>query len=118
MENNEKVNLDHQGEKRWATVVYLLQAISFFVGISYIAAVIVNYLKLEEVKGTWIESHFRWQIKTFWYGLAMMIVGALTIQAVIGYVILIISVFWIVYRIAFGWNRLSQGKTVPLTGYF
>ena len=118
MINNEIVNVDHPEAKRWATIVYILQGVSFFVGLTYLAGIVINYLKMSEVRGTWVESHFRWQIKTFWYSIGLIIVGVLTIQLAIGYLILTVNVFWIVYRIVYGWNKLSQGKTVPLTGSF
>ncbi|MDO8427486.1 MAG: hypothetical protein Q7T24_08230, partial [Deltaproteobacteria bacterium] len=48
-----------QKAKRLAILVYVLQAIGLFIGVTYVAAVIVNYVKAGDVKGTWIESHFR-----------------------------------------------------------
>ena len=56
-----------EAAKKWAMIGYALQAASFVVGISYIAAVIVAYLKLPQARGTWVESHYLWQIRTFWY---------------------------------------------------
>ncbi len=50
-------------------LVYGLQAASFFFGITAIAAVIINYVKKDDVLNTWLASHFRWQIRTFWFGL-------------------------------------------------
>ena len=53
-----------------AVVVYILQALSFFVGgITGLVGVIINYVKLDDVRNTWVERHFRWQIRTFWIGL-------------------------------------------------
>lgn len=54
---------------------YALQAIGFFVGITYIVAIIINYVKRDDVKGTWLESHFRWQMRTFWFSLLWAIIG-------------------------------------------
>jgi uncharacterized membrane protein len=53
--------------KTIATVVYALQAVGFFVGITWIVAVVLDYVKQDDAKGTWLESHFRWQIRTFWW---------------------------------------------------
>ncbi|CAL7962194.1 hypothetical protein GAMM_340003 [Gammaproteobacteria bacterium] len=50
--------------KNIAQIVYLCQALSFFFGITAIAGIILNYLKFDEVKGTWLESHFMWQTAT------------------------------------------------------
>lgn len=118
MTNNEIEKVTNPGEKRWATIVYLLQAISFFVGITFIAGAIINYLKMDEVRGTWVESHFRWQIKTFWYGIVLVIISFFTLTMIIGYAISAFTVFWVVFRIIYGWNKLSQGQAVPLKGYF
>ena len=52
-------------------LVYLLQALGFLIGITWLVAVVINYVKLDDVRGTWMESHFRWQIRTFWFGLLL-----------------------------------------------
>jgi uncharacterized membrane protein len=92
------------------TAVYALQAASFLVLITFIIAVVINYIKLDDVKGTWLESHFRWQIRTFWYSLLWSIIGFITFIIVIGYFILIADAIWIIYRIAKGWLRLIDKK--------
>jgi uncharacterized membrane protein len=111
-----------QGEKRSSTadplkqaktvtmIVYALQAGSFLLGVTSIAAIIINYLKKEEVQGTWLASHFRWQIRTFWFGLLWGAVGALTALIGIGFVLLGFDLVWVIYRIVKGWLRLSEGK--------
>lgn len=95
---------------RMTTVVYALQAASLIVGFSLIAAVIVNYIKRDDVRGTWLESHFRWQIRTFWFTLLWAAVGCLTFIFIIGYVVLLAAGIWLVYRIAKGWIFLSEKK--------
>ncbi len=72
-----------------ATVVYALQAASFFLGITALVGLIINYIKLGDVRGSWLESHFRWQIRTFWFSLLWTIIRVLTIVFVIGYAILV-----------------------------
>ncbi len=91
-------------------IVYALQAGSFLLGVTSIAAIIINYLKQEEVQGTWLASHFRWQIRTFWFGLLWGAVGALTVLIGIGFALLAFDLVWIIYRIVKGWLRLSEGK--------
>ena len=100
-----------------ATVVYALQAASFLVGITSIVAVVVNYVKKSDVQGTWLESHFRWQIRTFWFGLLWSIVGFVSIYAVVGYFILIANAIWVIYRIVKGWLRLADGKEMYKSVY-
>ena len=90
--------------------VYALQAVSFFFGITYLIADIINYVKLPDVRGTWLESHFRWQIRTFWYSLLWAIIGSLTYFLVIGWIILGVDAIWVIYRITRGWLNFSDGK--------
>ncbi|MCW8859996.1 MAG: hypothetical protein OQK97_09915 [Deltaproteobacteria bacterium] len=91
-------------------VVYALQAASFLFGVSLIVAVIINYVKKNDVQGTWLESHFRWQIRTFWFSLLWSILGIITFVAVIGYFILVADLVWLIYRIVKGWLSLAEGK--------
>jgi len=58
-----------QSLKTLTAVNYGLYALSFLIGISAIVAIIINYVKLDDVRNTWLESHFRWQMRTFWFGL-------------------------------------------------
>jgi len=92
------------------TVIYALQAVSFLFGITWIVAVVINYVKQEDVAGTWIASHFRWQIRTFWFGLLWFVLGAILLLIVIGYFVLIANAIWLIYRIAKGWLRLNDRK--------
>ncbi len=96
--------------KTLTTMVYILQALSYFTGITFIAGVIINYIKKDDVQGTWLASHFDWQIRTFWYGLLWGIIGVATFVFIIGYFILIANAIWIIYRIIKGWLRLSENK--------
>jgi uncharacterized membrane protein len=96
--------------KNITMLVYALQAASFFFGITAIAAVIINYLKREDVQNTWLASHFRWQIRTFWFGLLWCAIGGLTVVVGIGFVMLGIAGLWLIYRVVKGWLRLSEGK--------
>ena len=91
-------------------VVYVLYALSYFTGITAIIGIIINYIKKEEVAGTWLESHFRWQIRTFWFGLLWAAIGALTSFILIGFAILFANFCWIIYRIVKGWLNLNDNK--------
>jgi len=99
--------------KTLTAVIYGLQAASFFVGLSAIVAVVINYVKQEEVAGTWLESHFRWQIRTFWYGLLWGVIGLLLFVVVVGWFVLMADAIWIIYRIVKGWLNLNDGKPMP-----
>lgn len=97
--------------KTLATIVYALQAASFFLGgITSIIGVVVNYVKLADVRGTWFQSHFRWQIRTFWFSLLWTLIGAITVYVLIGWVVLAAVFVWVVYRIVKGWLYLNDGR--------
>ena len=96
--------------KTVTTVVYGLQAASFLFGITFIIGVIVNYVKRADARGSWLESHFRWQIRTFWFSLLWSIVGFATFFIILGYLILVADVIWVIYRIVKGWLNLIDDK--------
>ena len=93
---------------------------SFIFGWPSIIAVIINYVKRGDARGTWLESHFDWQITTFWYAVAASILiaicGALLVIVLVGFAIWAIGFFvlgiWAIYRIAKGWMRLSDRRPV------
>src|SRR5215813_9876295 len=94
-----------------ATVVF-----AFLTGWPSIIAVILNYVKRREARGTWLESHFRWQIRTFWFGLLWVALCVLFIVATLGVGLLIawlplgVVGLWFIYRIASGWLRLNDRR--------
>jgi uncharacterized membrane protein len=96
--------------KRVTLLVYGLQAASFLLVITSIAAIIINYLKLDDVRGTWLESHFRWQMRTFWYALLWIVIGTLTSFILIGYLVLMVNFIWVIYRIARGMLALFDRR--------
>ena len=88
---------------------------SFLFGLPSILAVILNYVKRGDVRGTFLESHFRWQIRTFWYALLWIVVASLVslpfMLVLIGFVTLWVAAIaiglWVLYRVVRGWMRLS-----------
>ena len=88
----------------------------FVFGLPSLAAVFLNYLKRGDVNGTWLESHFRWQIRTFWYGLLWGVLGAITTLIVIGWAILFADCVWIIYRLVKGWLNLNDNKPMVMVG--
>lgn len=110
-EDNDKMNEERSKSLRnLVQVVYVLYALSYFAGITAIVGIIINYVKQEEAAGTWLESHFRWQIRTFWFGLLWAVLGMLTAILGVGFVILFANFVWIIYRIVKGWLNLNDGK--------
>ena len=103
---------DEKQLKTVATVVYALQAAGFFLGITWIAAVIIDYVKKDDAVGTWLESHYRWQIRTLWFGLLWGVLGGILAFILIGFIVLAADAVWIIYRIVKGWLRLSENRAV------
>ena len=117
---------------RLTHAIYALHAVSLLIGIVGAAtvvaafllgwpsliAVILNYVKRSDVRGTWLESHFRWQIRTFWFGLLWVSLCILFIVATLGVGILIAWIplgfvgLWVIYRIARGWLALMDRRSM------
>src|SRR5262245_57446979 len=113
-----------------AHLVYALHTFAIIVGIAgaapvigsfvgslpSIAAVILNYVKRGDARGTWVASHYRWQIRTFWFTLLWALIGWALIITVIGIVvgvpILIVLTLWLIYRIGRGWLRLRDRRPI------
>lgn len=93
-----------------ATLVYALQVLSLVVAVTALIAVIINHIKRDDVRGSWIDSHFRWQMRTFWFGLLWACIGGLLLIVLIGWPILVATYIWCIYRVVKGWLRLSEGK--------
>ena len=117
---------------RLTHVIYALHAVSLLIGIvtaativgaflfswPSIVAVILNYAKRSEVRGTWLESHFRWQIRTFWFGAlwvglcVLFVIATLGIGIFIAWIPLGVVGLWFIYRIATGWLRLLDHRAM------
>ena len=114
----------------WTQIIYGLHALSlvtgilgaatvvgaFLIGWPSIIAVTMNYIKRSDARGTWLESHFRWQIRTFWFGLiwavlcGLFVVMTLGIGLIIVWLPLGILTLWFIYRVARGWLALREHK--------
>lgn len=97
-------------------IIYAMYALTLVVGVTWLVGIVLNYLKRDDVVGTIYESHFRWQIRTFWYTLLWCAIGWLTVLIVVGFFVLGFAAVWYVYRIAKGWLRLSEGKPMYVAG--
>jgi uncharacterized membrane protein len=89
---------------------------AFLIGWPSIIAVILNYMKRSDVAGTWLESHFIWQIRTFWYTFLWVCIAFVLAVTVVGFpfalVILVGLTVWLIYRVARGWIALSGVKSM------
>lgn len=101
--------------KNVTMLIYILLALGFVSGgLTAIAAVIINYIKRDDVRGSWLEGHFRWQINTFWFGLLWTIIAFLTWIVVLGWFTGALVTIWLVYRIAKGAIYLNDNKTLTI----
>ena len=89
---------------------------AFVFGVPSIIAVIINYVKRGEARGTFLESHFRWQLRTFWFALLWCVIGAMLIITIVGIPLALVVFFaaglWAIYRIARGWLALRDRKAM------
>lgn len=120
----------NDGLVRLTHIIYALHAFSavmglissaavvtaFLSGWPSILAVILNYVRRSAVRGTYLESHFRWQIRTFWFALLWVVVAAMLFVTIIGipfaWLIVVITGVWVLYRIGRGWLALNDGRPV------
>ena len=121
-----------EGDVRVAHVIYALHAFSaltgvltaavivtaFLTGWPSIIAVIINYIKRPDVRGTYLETHFSWQIRTFWYALLWVVLMFILIFTVVGiplaWLIGVVVGLWVLYRIIRGWLALADGRPMPM----
>lgn len=93
-------------------VVYALMALGFITGLTWIAAVIVCYVKRDDLQGTYLASHVSWNIRTFWWTLLWGVIGGLLTLVLVGIGVLFVLFCWTVYRIVKGWLRLNERREI------
>jgi uncharacterized membrane protein len=133
LESNSRVVsvVPQSGLVRLTHIIYLLHGFSVLMGIlgpaliittfltgwPSIIAVIINYAKRDDVRGTYLDSHFGWQIRTFWYTLFWLVIAVILFVTVIGiifaYILAVGAGLWVFYRIIRGWIALNDGKSMP-----
>ena len=119
-------------------ITYLLYVLSYFTaGLLWIVPIFMNYAKRRDADGTWLATHFDWQIKTFWYSIVLFAIGVLIVAfalggfgvsmfaetnniaigsvllAILGFVIMGFTFIWHLYRIVRCWIALADGRPVP-----
>jgi uncharacterized membrane protein len=125
---------DERSLINWTQLIYALHALSlltgslgaativgaFLIGWPSIIAVILNYVKRSDARGTWLESHFRWQIRTFWWGLLWVclcwgfVIVTFGFGLLIAWLPLTLVAFWFIYRVVRGWLALNDRKPMPV----
>jgi uncharacterized membrane protein len=91
---------------------------AFLTGWPSIIAVIINYVKRGDARGSWLDSHFGWQLRTFWYAILWVVLAGVLILTFIGipvaWLLLVAVGIWVLYRIIRGWIALAEAKPMPL----
>jgi uncharacterized membrane protein len=91
---------------------------SFLFGWPSIIAVIINYVTRDNVSGTWLESHWRWQLRTFWIAAAWALGAGILMVTIFGIPFALIIVvalgIWLLYRVIRGWLALADKRPMPL----
>ncbi len=123
---------DLDGPRAWAHVMYGLHGLSalsgimtsasivgaFVFGWPSIIAVIINYVTRSNVNGTWLESHWRWQLRSFWYAALWLLVAGLLAVTLIGIpaaiLVIVFTGIWVLYRVIRGWLALLDKREMPL----
>lgn len=122
----------------WTNVIYGLHALSVFIGVTSaatiagsfvfgvpsIAAVILNYVKRSEVRNTWLDTHFAWQIRTFWFAffwsVLVFVISAPLMFILIGFATawlgIVLVGLWVSYRVIRGWVALRDRRALPMSG--
>jgi uncharacterized membrane protein len=119
------------GLRAWTHVIYALHAWTVLTGIASAAfivavflfgwpslvAVLLNYVKRADAAGSFLESHFRWQIRTFWFAALWVLIGAvlwLTLLLIpLAIAVWVLTGLWVTYRVARGWLALLRTKPLP-----
>jgi uncharacterized membrane protein len=98
-------------ETRNASLVYILYLVSFVIGITCLIGVVMAYVN----KGSapeWLQSHYRYQIRTFWIGLLYGAIGAITTMAFVGFAVLVFVAVWFIVRCVKGLKNVQAGEPV------
>lgn len=125
-------NAAAEGLVAWTHVIYALHAASVLIGVTSaafivtafvfglpsIVAVILNYVKRSEARGTFLESHFRWQIRTFWFAALWCVIGGVLALTVLGialaWALFVATGLWLAYRVIRGWLALKDGRAIAV----
>ncbi|GAB1394249.1 hypothetical protein MASR1M60_24130 [Rhodocyclaceae bacterium] len=121
-----------EGPLAWTHVMYGLHALSalsgimtsatiigaFVFGWPSIIAVIINYVTRDSVRGTWLDSHWRWQLRSFWFAALWLLIAGVLAATFIGipaaFMVIVITGIWVLYRVIRGWMALLNHAMMPV----
>lgn len=102
-----------ESDKRIVIVIYALYLLSLFIGLTWIAAVIMHYIKRPEIQDPVLRSHLDWQIRTFWFTLLGFVIGGVLSFFLVGFLVLFMVAVWYLYRMIRGLLALLDNKAMP-----
>lgn len=112
---NGKTDEQLQNLRQLTLIIYCLYAASWLLGgVPAIVAIVINYIKREDAAGTLYESHFTWQIRTFWWSLVWAVVGGITLMVGVGFLVLGAAAIWSIYRLVKGGLFWNDRKPMPV----
>ena len=112
------VNTPNSDVKNYVFIVYVTYAVGLLILFAPVVGVIMAYVKRDEAQGTIYASHIDYLIKTFWVSLVGTVLGTFTTLILIGWLILLVTAIWFIYRVVIGLIKLNEDKPVSTQGWF
>ena len=112
------VNTPSSDVKNYVFIAYVTYAVGLLILFTPVVGVIMAYVKRDEAQGSIYASHIDYLIKTFWVSLAGTVLGTFTILILIGWLILLVTAIWFIYRVVIGLIKLNEDKPVSTQGWF
>ena len=112
------VNTSNSEVKNYVFIAYVTYAVGLLILFTPVVGVIMAYVKRDEAQGSIYASHVDYLIKTFWVSLAGTVLGTFTTLILIGWLILLVTAIWFIYRVVIGLIKLNEDKPVSTQGWF
>ncbi|WP_295849096.1 DnaJ domain-containing protein [uncultured Neisseria sp.] len=112
------VNTSNSEVKNYVFIAYVTYAVGLLILFTPVIGVILAFIKRDEAQGSIYASHIDYLIKTFWVSLIGLLLGRLTILILIGWLILLVTAIWFIYRVVIGLIKLNEDKPVSTQGWF
>lgn len=112
------VNTPNSDVKNYVFIAYVTYAVGLLILFTPVVGVIMAYVKRDEAQGSIYASHIDYLIKTFWVSLVGTVLGTFTTLILIGWLILLVTAIWFIYRVVIGLIKLNEDKPVSTQGWF
>ena len=112
------VNTPSSDVKNYVFIAYVTYALGLFIWFTPVVGVILAFIKRDEAQGSIYASHIDYLIKTFWMSLVGTVLGTFTTLILIGWLILLVTAIWFIYRVVIGLIKLNEDKPVSTQGWF